>query len=666
MVQIADPRTLIVQVRSTWGGSWTTISYLEPIAATLATSPGISECRFRYAYGDIKREDGDDFTTYNSLQNLGGYYVQVLDATLGVNPARLFIGVLQREMIRPLHRADGDPESGDQELVAFGLEHLLDRIPVFETIIEKANTKTVVGTVVAINRRSRRGLTAFGNRSSGTYPGNGAVSGEQAHVFTRDGVSWSELDFLRYLVHMLPIGDVPFEIVGQTGPLEGRTVDFLNPEGLTARQILDRLVDRRRGLVWAVRYDEANDRGEIHIRSIFDTPVSLGTVTIPANDDDVSIVTDDEDERATDVEIHIDASQRYDWIFVRGAPIKSCFSVSVPDETLEQGWSAAQQTAYNTPDGAADADAADRIRRESDELRSVYSVFRIPTEWDYFAGDGEGGVKENANPLINGNGSLDIAQQNSTLNFGRLLLRSLPIAKAWDDATGEVEYREPFVLVKDPDGFWGYVDRQGDQYPSGHVRMLDVDLGFEVRMSVNHELASADFDAETNTPAVFDWREMIATVAVELDRHLEIIVAAGSATPLAAGQQPTGRVLVIDVPDAELWWLTPGTVLDVQSGALVRSAATGLDAILRDDTARLREIAAVAAGWYGRDRKAVSVTREGLRVDIDPGAMLQTVTGGFGRETIKSIVTSIGYDFQQFTTTINSDFLELELSSLAA
>jgi hypothetical protein len=194
---------------------------------------------------------------------------------------------------------------------------------------------------------------------------------------------------------------------------------------------------------------------------------------------------------------------------------------------------------------------------------------------------------------------------------------------------------------------------------SAHVRALDKDFGIRVDLGANHKLALNHFDGakptdHANQPK-YDYEKMIATVAARTDERLRVEVSIGGAD--------RDRVLIINVPDAETWYCTPGTVLDVTNGNLERSNDTTEEMVLRDDSPRLRQIAAQAVGWYGRPRANMRLTLSDCLLGFHPGLFIPAVRDKYRAEPVNSPVTAVSWDFgEELSTTVQTNYAELDFT----
>lgn len=193
-----------------------------------------------------------------------------------------------------------------------------------------------------------------------------------------------------------------------------------------------------------------------------------------------------------------------------------------------------------------------------------------------------------------------------------------------------------------------------------YLLMLDKDMGFQLRMGgLPHVWALNKTDL---TGGVFDPDNLAVTVAAETDDRVWTYKQVNSA-PAAL---PSGRVLLIDVPDAEFWWLTPNTVQGLNaSGGLVVGPADYSGSVLRNDWDRLKAIVELAAAWYGTTRRGLTFTVAGIIEAYKPGQFLTATTASWVRDaaTIKGVITSVTFDLRAMRTTVQTSWEEPDFAA---
>lgn len=678
-----------VSVKRKWADGWQTIGYLQPLRASDSAAPTIPKATFRWLSGSIKREDASAYAAVPRIL-LADYYVkiEVIPATGGATQYPLFVGRFYEDSMLVNGSAQGP--SADQELTAFGLQHELDRETVRGAFVTDDGAASYqVRTNLTFNEQYVRGYRELGNRSQNLtnavitfLDGSSASAHTYAFANDRDAggnpVPWSVLDIVGYLLNCYGPPEFQFTVGGQTNAIAGLVFPRVAVHHQSVYQLLNELIDRRLGLGWRLR-TTGQGRVEVQIFTVFDERVSFGGATVSPNADTNNL--DVSGHLPGRVTIDTDSHTRYGTIIVAGEPILSCFTVSFKDNTLEKGWTDQKETDYKAGGGAADQRTADQ-NRATPAFHHVYTTFKIPRNWGWKAGDGQGGAGgvgglHNANPNPDVFGKLPTvgaAKGAPVRKWGHTLLRSLPLLK--DDANRsdpdglEPEYLEPFVLLYDEASKrYVYAHDPGDpeQSAGAHVRMLDRDFGFQVHHTPNHTLALNQFTpgaggtAPSSHPPKYDYTKIIATVAARTDERLEVIAQ-------VAGVDKT-RVLQIYVEDAETWYLVPGTILSVDNGKPYSQPLTGgvnshgvggVGALLRDDSPRLRQIAAAALAWFGKPRSTLTLTVQDLWAQYRPGSYINQVADGVRTETVNSVVSHVHWDLEAMATTLQTQFAELD------
>lgn len=725
---ILPRRQYRIQYKPAWAAQWRDLDYMRLESCSQAAAPTMPRAVLTWLSGEIKHEDQTEFYTERAL-DLKDWFIRVivLADKAAQSPAEpqkpgakpkgqpLGVYVIPEEALRI--GGDANAPLGDQQMAAYGLEYLLDRRAVDTIWVETADASGVeVAVTVPMNEKFERSVSEIGNRSenkittnvnAGKTDGNGLALPPRsvtAHVFSRDGKAWNARQFVEYLLAYHGDGEVEFTLGGQAQALEQLVLPKFEFGGMTIYQILNKLIDRRRGLGWCVRVGEQSAKPEIHVFTTTDVPIAVGDVRVPANAQRVTLDLARQ-RRLGDVELTVDSLSRYGKIVVTGERFLVMFSLSKKDGTLVPAWTAAEETSYKNGAGATVDDESNQgkndAERSRDGYRHVFTTFRTPFDWDWKAGDGEGGTKHAVNIASDANANVTTFRQGASAgtmrtgpyrNWGHRVLGLLPVLKeqADSDFDKEREFREVVAFLYDAQhARWVYADRAGEaskKHPSLAVRPMDKALGVELRSSYNHVLALnhwANAKPSGLTPTsetAFDWEKMIATVAVRTDQRLKVEVNlpyqtwAGEDpdTAAAKAKRLASRVLQIYVPGAELWYCVPNTVVDVVGGKLKRRNADSLKVDpaaglrIRDDSGELRKIAALAKIWYGKPRAAVTVVFNELEFGYPVGAYVAAAQNAWQYEPINSPVTEKVFNFgPQMTTTLRTNFAELDVVGMS-
>lgn len=686
-----------VEVRTAWDdGEWEDVPYLYVRAAELAAAPGVSRAEFVYDFGNVTREDQEtaEFAACPPLELMGRFVrvvkLGVAEGGTAEEADPIWYGVIESDGLELLGTQSDSQTAigGRQVMTAYGLEHLLDRFAVRGSWVLRKDTFFVPRLIrrdwsPAFNERVRVGLggRALGNRSAirETPVGQGT-----SYMFGADGNTWSDFDIAEYLIAQFVPLSLKVKLGGQVDLLNVTvTPRFAVHESETVWSVLNRLIDRRRGMGWCVRVDDQMNV-VVHVFAVFGEDVSFGgttggQTTVAKNTEPVVVVLDERRDVAA-VSLEDAGHVLYDEIFVRGNRVVSCFTVSVADGNVQAGWESVLEGIYKSP-GGANAEEIDARRSSTDGLSHVFQRFLVKPGFDWRPSNGEANGGQNVTvPQFNDDGSFNAAVQHpGGLNDWDVgVMRHLPMsAGSGVDEPSDPDLRPcPLVVYPDPFhvGWWHRFETGPGDLVSGSVRPLDAGFGYEVQCSPAHLLAGADWAgaAASDTLPVLHWQALIATIAVETDVRLG--VRAEIDKPYLTAEEQAGRVkrvLHIDVPDAEFWWIASTTVVDVDGGVLVRFPTPGASTlpgmpvnVRRNDVERLKRIAALATAWHGRKRQVLRMELKGVSLDLRPGMYVKQVTHQLGRNIVGTVVSRVSWDFERFTTGVETGYSELQFASI--
>lgn len=630
--------------KANWSDAWTFIPYLDPQWAHESAAPEVGSARLRYDYGLIMREGSNTAQGFYPIDISGGYLAIRVDDYY--SSALLWVGVADKES----HAPHGTVAwfQGPQYFDAFALEHLFDRVQVDGTYTEFG----YIDRAVRFNRADGRGMVTRGNRSA-------SVAANGAYTFGDGGAKWTSLQIINYLIANYGPGGLTVQVVGDYAVLDTITEEW-NFQGKNVFAAINELIDKHRGVSWRLL---TTGSGVIYLY-VFSTlayPVSTGAAVMPANSNQVIINFDG----LLDVQptISLNRLDTYDAVMVRGGPISTCFSLSFADGTLEGAWTAAQATAYNTGSTAVGATGTEHdAERSTEKLANVFQTFRVPYVWDGYAGDGIGGTKYNAAPGYDKNAYVDPTVLAALWFAGKTFERELPIS-APVDADANPEFVRSFAVAEDPiTGDYHFVEkfRVADITPS-HVRLSDQGMMIHVLSDIGHIQALNTFDDgtyDTDKPPEWDYNTMIVTVCLKTDAHPTVRMSLG------AGLE-TGRTKVIEYPSAEYWLILPGTVYDVQNGALLHQSTWGVQ---RDDTPALRAIAAMAAASYLVPHAELGFALDGVSIAYPSGYLVRGMASNWTLTDVNAPVTSRRWDFtgEIPTTTWETHWAEFDATFASA
>jgi hypothetical protein len=669
-----DPGVPLVQLAQTWG-DWFNAPYIQPLQASLVAAPSIGQATFLWRYGYIQHEDMN-YPVWEPPHAWAGYFVRVILYLEGTQTV-LWMGIIQEQEYKPFGSDTGNP-AGDQLITAYTLDWCLDRI----AIIGAWTTDGYINTCPQFNLRREWIPHPVGNKSA--YLDNDGLP-----QFGPDKQQWTALDVLTYLMaHYAAPSGLNIFIGGQTDALTNW--HYVWPlEGLTLRQAFDKLIDRRRGLGWWLFSDGATI--ELQIYTTLETDITfpaqitddaiiggatipglnIPAITIPGNNNQITYAWDD----ALLVDNPIIAtteSNRYDSIIVQGARMMSTFTIGTADGTLTPMWTAEDEALYIgiRQENTNYTMTSDMVRGQ-DRWKHIYQLFGIRSDWNWMINGYPVAPQFDSNAYLLQN-NLSGATYN---DINRPLQRVTRLPRPYTAKgpfAGNIQYMEPQVFATPapanavyslppnttlPSGqsvirgdLAGYV---GGNVPPFSVTMADIAPAIEINAGLPHIMGAADYPAGTDTQQTpwYDWRTLLATLCIETDVRPTVQIDLQPDSPWL-------RTLHIEVPHAEFWWLTPGTIV-YQNPDLSLNIAGGY--ATRDDTQILRNVAALAQAWYGVRRTPVSWSEKYYLTGLNPGQLITSVSASNGAWVdINTVITAITWDFQAITTHVMTGYGELD------
>ena len=322
------------------------------------------------------------------------------------------------------NEAGGD--AGDMTFRAYSLETLfkkktIEAMYVWDT---GGTSRKVTGRSVAFNAgragdsRSTTDLQ-FANRTAFT---DGPTNAQGRTVFdfanslsslpTPRAEQWTALQMLDYIcAHFSPFStSLPIVEVRADPPLLS-FLDTVKPtnvqiDGRTVLDVINQIVDRRRGITWYFDPSIANDEITLRVVSYADQDLTLPSGAIlPGNPNQYRLDWSENTDAETQM-IESNNITRYSQVVVTGAPQGAVFTVGAQDGNLIPDWEGQDEIDYNAgfsndPSYAAIADASDKESandsvRSSERLNHVFTRFAFPFDWDGFAhwGDRIGQVND--------------------------------------------------------------------------------------------------------------------------------------------------------------------------------------------------------------------------------------------------------------------------------
>lgn len=668
-----------VEVRELWSDTWQPVPWLRPLSIRDPLPPGSGQATLSRDFGTILQNGSTAWVSWAPV-DVTEWYVRVRAQRAGNPAVTLFTGiVLDAQAV--IDRAS--ELAGEQTLTAASLDVLLDRSQINTAKCKESGSEFTIGRLPAFNRKATM-RSVLGNRTN-------AAATDGTHRFSRDGSKWTARDILEYLFgHHVPEDGPDWELCGQLDAISPR-VEVWDFHGKTLREIVSKLVDRRRGLAWRVQVDEVANVVQVWIFTLADMPITAGAQTLPANSQPMTLTLPSVSpfhHLLGPLEFRQTQVAAYDVVEARCTrPLLVTATFSFLDGTLETGWNTNLEYSYiNVSGSPSDRD----VYRASDRNEGVFCRFVVPKSWDGKTGGNyttiagssafarTAGSRQVARPAPKPDGGFDLQTVRPWWNFGQKFLADTCLEKNADYTTHpldrddqpedvEIEYLAPLVLVFDShdgpqhkhSGKYYPVERLHEidpNYRSVGVKILDKQMGFELRVTPRHYFAHPDCaDIVTNIEPEWYYQDLQITATFATDDY-----------PFVERQisdpQETERRLTIDVPGAEYWFCPENTVVGVSSDLLSVEKMRAGNRWLRRDQELLEAAVGFAFAWFAVPRQAIKIPIADIGWFAPLGAMLQGVTNSaLGLwMPVRTVISSRTIDFQQHSTVLETSWGSLD------
>lgn len=691
-----------VYVREHWADAWTQVENLYPLEVTWSVAPTLPVAVLEMDYGYIRQSyrtaDDAGNETFGFAEvlktvatDLVGQFVKIQCETVSSEntlddgsheTARYWYGVIE-EAHDEQHGVDLATGRcyGKITLVAYGLEKLLSDHQILTSI---CHGLVEIGVPLDFNRAGPNGVE--GNQHHDDFAG--------VYLFGDDPTTvqkWSSRRIANYLLaYQTPVdqANAPKLTWALHADAVAMVTDVDSPllkaDNSTTYSLLCQLLDRRRGLVWWVEPDDddADSTLWIKVDTITANAVAGNKFTLPANGNQANVSYDADP--LTSVVVNSSELPRYDQVVARGPRIRCVGTFSAEDGTLDEGWDNDEEELYwedgnPHPDGTALKTKQERndAARRAPKLANVYSLFKVPDDWDFQVGDGEGTP---AYPMFVDSDGEPQDQNYLALSFEQ----TLPILEGEDyEGTRIRAGQVPLPLVNEqemrPLCFFRQPSRTAPPYKYQPVEGIDASLEctdpdddkrlqchlsvppntLTVRLNVSgqpqHAIAYADFvpiTGEDKPCGKMDWKKAVFTLSIESLFHTE---GRWPDPPLTSDFV---RKKIIYAGDQYYQhYVAEGTVVGIdKDGYLIRSDGGWIPTLgaPEDPLPLLEDIARIAAAWYTASHYVLTIESYRLkpRVDLSLGMLILTagggVTGQTGHEmTVNAPITQIKFTYQR-------------------
>ena len=687
--------------KTAWADAWTEQPLLQAVSITDQVAPGHSSAMLRYRYGKailpaIGSRAEDSTLTTIGRGGLISKYVKIVVSGLGT-----WWGVIIDLTDSRAGALGGTVPSGTEQYTAFGLTWFLDQIPILKTHCRSASSTIIIDRCIPFNggtdgqRRSNR--VAWKN-----YDSTNKVFTDRTR--TAAPAAWKAANAIEYVIDKFAPRDssdailIPFALDASALTFLDYEIGMIDYEGMTPWALINRLIDRKRGLGCHGIIDSSTVKLVVWSQNVATITLPSGS-SIPANPNTMTYDFDSA-VNVSQVSVSSTAVSKYDQVIVRGERAGSVFSVR-PETNMEKDWTTADKQKYDQGaslktgySALSDADkmAANNDARASDPLARVYSWWKPKAAWDgRSATDPVSGTAPYAFPKIDADGAADVATAAVIQRAGLRVETFIPLRQGVDYSTApitrdtdtdddaETEFLAPILLLKTgvirtstADAGWVHCERLNQSVSSNSTkRPYDYSVDLSVREDApglifrtvgqpQHYLALDLFvpalAGETLTTDALNSANWLATIYMLQDQWCR------AQWPLTASLPALDliRPLTLQVAGAHLDYVVPGTIVAVDAGELKKTALGGY---VRDDREKLKDIARLAFAWHGQTRRILSLSFKGITSGFSLGHLITTIGTGGLAETVNTCVTSITYDLLGGTTQLSTSFGELDFTS---
>lgn len=651
----------------------------------------------RYELGEVFQTGGTAFLNYIPI-DLPGKFIRILvDQPDGLDQV-VWMGYVtgtatDRDGVKNV-AGTNKLQGSTQYLSAVGWEYFLNR--------DQINSAVIFDKI-----RIERALV-FNGGASGDRDSNSTERGNmqpdfnsEGQIVFADGSDGFETALLADVIDHLLFYHGPRDKDGTKRPtsfeLQDVGIDIasmvcprLPTERKTVFQLLNELLSPARGFCWWVEPDPDfpfSTPAKVRIATLGDDDITLPNgSTLPKNPDQQTADFDTQLDVDTG-NMKQDLSRRYHQVIVRGERMTSTFTVGFVDydgeneytRSLAKDWTDAAETEYKQAAavvmdaGAYAALSPDQKQKENDALRRderhyrVYSAMRIPPTWDGKSGDGAGGTRNWAIPVLSSTGSV-LSGKPLAVRYLRLHTHTRLIRGAnYHDLTNlhdptpagsDPEFKPTFGLIKvatSPDRYQ-YIEKLANAKFANSTPVSDkIDGGFHVhieqnspgilikpngglshRAALNHWTSSEPTGVE---PQV-DYATLRVTVTAEVDAYCEGKYPADADLP---ADVPLERLTIDAGNDFRLDWLAANTVVGLNDGVPILA----IGGPIRDDSKMLGTVARLAHQWYGTERTPLTVQFKNVRNVFRLGMLLTTIGSGSTAVDVNTVVSAITFNFRQ-------------------
>lgn len=650
-----------VYTRARWSDPWVQRSNLVPRHLSWMLG-AISEAQLRFHFGNMLLPGASTFTPVarSSFENhwVKIRYLSEVEENSHVTPPEAsytkWYGLITASHLDP-RAGSGNVSSGDQFLLAHGPEIMLTRVQMVDSMIYRTNqlsangyTAIRFGRALPFNavREIGQNRVSFGNKTT-----------QAANYFAEDETlaePWNAYEIVRYILDevvnpSIAVGGPTWTLQTFDDGLLAYEPRHIETHGRTAYEIINQVIDKRRGLSWYVEPVMSGDTvtsWRIRVAALNSTNIYLSdTEVINANPNRValSVINARDLMQCT---LTQDSLNRYRQVIVEGGKQGAVFSIDL-NHGLEIHWTQDEELAYL--EGATQDIVAGPVwdysqlcslhdaRRMSQQINHVYARFRVRSDWNGHAMTGQ-----RCFPKI----GADFSQIDEDAYVGHpvcprfmrmepqlpVRLNSILATLVAPDVAVAAMAAQPHSppMAFGSDTAWAsqkpgrYLWLHNDQ-AAGALDEMTGTNGTQVSCSVEVLDDEFGFQLHPNGPShllqnyrAFDDFEGAACSHVERGQinatsigitcyakadHCVRVAYPETPTSLRTDQSEVHYIRLGDRARYDL--LVGGTVVDVSAGDLIKVPDS---LVIRDDTEYMGNVARLAWEWYRKPRHSLTLT----------------------------------------------------------
>ncbi len=697
--------TSTVYTKAAWANAWTERPLAVAQQLSVQAAPSHPSAVIVYRYGqamlpEIGSRPADSALTTISRGSLIGHYVKITVSGLGD-----WYGVIIDNTDRRDGLLNGSIPTGVETYQCFGLTWFLDQVPLMKSKVKYPGGSWEIGRCIPFNGGTepqsddkRKNRVAWKN-----YDDDAKCFTDRSQ--TTAPKAWTAANAIEYLLTNFAPKDstgatlLPFALHSSALSYLDYELGLIQYEGKTLWQIINSLVDRRRGLGWHLIVESGTLKIVVWSQNQTDITLPSGS-TIPANANQRTY-NFETNVNIKDATVSTSLMTRYDQVIVRGERAGSVFSIR-PQTNFEKDWTDAEKDKYNKSASEltgysslsdADKEAANNDFRSQDNMARVFSWWRPKASWNgRSATHPVNASAPYALPKIDDDGYLITPDEPAPIQRAGLRIQPyVPMRQNVDytkpivpelenDDADDTDYLPPMVFFQlqalrsgSTDEGWLHAERLNQSIESNSPKRqqtYSIDIAvredapgliFKVVGRPQHYIAQDLYTSNGSFENIASGEginsdKWLATVYMTQDNFCFGVYPEKDDLPSLDLVRP----LMLHLPGAHCDWLVAGTVVGVVAGELKKTLNGGF---LRDDRPKCRDLARLAFEWYGKQRRILNLSFSGITTGFSIGELITSIGSGATLETINTCITSVTYDLIGNRTTLHTQFGEMDFTA---